>query len=78
MSAQAVLSAALDLVQLKEQFSGGSHEPVFRSCITLLALLEGDSNNMLDGLTQIVEKLYDSLGGPSGASMARERSLQSG
>ena len=77
-SAQAVLSAALDLIQLKEQFSGGSQEPVFRSCITLLALLEGDSNNMLDGLTQIVERLYDSLGGPGRAGMAREASLQSG
>lgn len=65
--AQAVLTAALDLVQLKEQFPGGAHEPVFRSCITLLALLEGDSSNMLDGLTQIVERLYDSLGEPSGA-----------
>lgn len=77
-SGQAVLSAALDLVQLKEHFTGGTHEPVFRSCITLLALLEGDSNYMLDGLTQIVERLYDSLGGPCGASTARESSLQSG
>ena len=75
---QSVLAAALDLVQLKEHFTGGSHEPVFRSCITLLALLEGDSNSMLDGLTRIVEKLYDSLGGPVGIGMARESSLQSG
>ena len=76
--AQAVLSAAFDLVQLKEHFTGVSHEPVFRSCITLLALLEGDSDNMLDGLTRIVERLYDSLGGPDGVSMARELPLQSG
>jgi hypothetical protein len=75
---QSVLAAALDLVQLKEQFTGGSHEPVFRSCITLLALLEGDSNSMLDGLTQIVERLYDSLGSPGRVGMARDSSLQSG
>lgn len=77
-SGQSVLTAALDLVQLKEHFTGGSHEPVFRSCITLLALLEGDSNSMLDGLTQIVERLYDSLGGPGSVGMVRESSLQSG
>ena len=77
-NAQSVLAAALDLVQLKEHFAGDSHEPVFRSCITLLALLEGDSTNMLDGLTKIVERLYDSLGDPDGAKMARQPSLQSG
>jgi len=70
-SAQTVLSAALDLVGLKENFSGAREEKVFRSCITLLAGLEGDSNTMLDGLTGIVERLYDSLGnGKESASSA--------
>ena len=73
-----MLAAGLDLVQLKGDFTDGCHEPMFRSCITLLALLEGDSTNLLGGLTQIVETLYDSLGGPGSLSMAEEPSLQNG
>jgi len=56
--AHTILSSGIDIVNLKNETAGGTQDSTFRTCTTLLAHLEGDSNNLLEGFTQTLEALY--------------------
>lgn len=56
--AHTILSCGIDIVNLKNETSSGAQASTFRTCTTLLAHLEGDANNLLEGFTQTLEALY--------------------
>ncbi len=57
-----MLAAAVDLVLLKRLWVGGLQESVFQTNVALLGTLEADPDNLVGGLTQVLEGLYDSNG----------------
>jgi len=56
--AHTILCSGIDIVNLKNETTGGTQDSTFRTCITLLAHLEGDPNNLLEGFTPTLEALY--------------------